>query len=201
METPTSLTLVDNECGDKESKIKKERKSKTKIKNDKPRKSSSNIISKKKEKKTTLVMKELKKVQVRKNKDSLTTKKEPTFLELSSTEEKIASMFNNIKPKKDSPSPPVSAKKKTSKLQPPSQLISQLRDFLPRIASENEKLTYADPDSINVEHIEENDEQIIEWDLGLGVFEVIKESSEDDIIMDINAKQSGQSKPSITVLT
>ncbi|CAG8568270.1 16190_t:CDS:2 [Dentiscutata erythropus] len=77
---------------------------------------------------------------------------------------------------------------KTFPLKPPTNLFSRVTEFLPRIASKNEQLAKEDPTRINIEHIEEDTEYVIEWDLGVGVFEHQKEFSEDDIIICSSSK-------------
>ncbi|CAG8795713.1 36484_t:CDS:2, partial [Gigaspora margarita] len=76
---------------------------------------------------------------------------------------------------------------KTFPLEPPANLYSKVAEFLPCIASKNKQLAKEDPTRINIEHIEEDTEYVIEWDIGVGVFEHVKELSEelseDDIII------------------
>ncbi|CAG8661895.1 9498_t:CDS:2, partial [Cetraspora pellucida] len=80
---------------------------------------------------------------------------------------------------------------KTFPLKPPIELYSRVKEFLPRIASTNKQLAKKDQTSINVEHIEDDTEYVIEWDLGVGVFEHKKEPSEDDIIIGSSSKPKG----------
>ncbi|CAG8785806.1 16342_t:CDS:2, partial [Racocetra persica] len=84
-----------------------------------------------------------------------------------------------------------SGKLKTFPLKPPTDLYSRVNEFLPRIASTNKQLVKKDPTSINIEHIEDGTEYVIEWDLGVGVFEYQKEPSEDDIIIGSSSKPKG----------
>ncbi|KAF8460023.1 hypothetical protein DFH94DRAFT_790994, partial [Russula ochroleuca] len=46
-----------------------------------------------------------------------------------------------------------------------------VRQFLPQIERSNAELLQRDPMSLDIEHIEESDEHVVEMDLGLGVFE------------------------------
>ncbi|CAG8666933.1 3889_t:CDS:2 [Cetraspora pellucida] len=70
-------------------------------------------------------------------------------------------------------------------------VYSRVKEFLPRIASTNKQLLKKDQTSINIEHIEDDTEYVIEWDLGVGVFEHKKEPSEDDIIVGSSSKPKG----------
>jgi len=56
-------------------------------------------------------------------------------------------------------------------MEPPTELLARVQQFLPEIERSNAELLQSDPRSIDIEHIEDADERIIEMDLGLGVFE------------------------------
>ncbi|KAN0125465.1 hypothetical protein V8E53_015435 [Lactarius tabidus] len=56
-------------------------------------------------------------------------------------------------------------------VEPPSELLARVQQFLPQIEQSNVDLLNRDPRSIDIEHIEETDERIIQMNLGLGVFE------------------------------
>ncbi|KAF8150110.1 hypothetical protein B0H34DRAFT_666655 [Crassisporium funariophilum] len=62
----------------------------------------------------------------------------------------------------------------TFAMEPPSELLSRVQAFLPQIEASNQILAQRaeqDPDSIDIEHIQEGVNQYIEMNLGLGVFE------------------------------
>jgi len=52
-----------------------------------------------------------------------------------------------------------------------NQLLARVQAFLPRMEASNAILSQADPKSIDIEHVPETDDQYIEMNLGLGVFE------------------------------
>jgi len=61
--------------------------------------------------------------------------------------------------------------RRTFATEPPTELLARIQQFLPQIEQSNEELLQRDPHSIDMEHIEETDERIIQMNLGLGVFE------------------------------
>ncbi|KAJ1724229.1 hypothetical protein LPJ53_001504 [Coemansia erecta] len=81
------------------------------------------------------------------------------------------------------------ASRKTFRVEAPSDLLSRLQAFLPQIAEANKKLEVEaaeDPSKLDIENVNEDDEQYIEMDLGLGVFDMKpkKDSSDtSDIII------------------
>ncbi|KAJ1941516.1 hypothetical protein EC988_006738 [Linderina pennispora] len=82
--------------------------------------------------------------------------------------------------------PAKNEERKTFRVQPPSDLLSRLQEFLPQIAVANQKLEETaaeDPDKVNIENIGEDEPQYIEMDLGLGVFDMKpkKKDGESDI--------------------
>ncbi|KAJ1812536.1 hypothetical protein LPJ56_003518, partial [Coemansia sp. RSA 2599] len=65
--------------------------------------------------------------------------------------------------------------RKTFRVEPPSDLLSRLNAFLPQIAEANKQLEVAvaqDPHKHDIENIDQNEDQYIEMDLGLGVFDM-----------------------------
>ncbi|KAJ2630355.1 hypothetical protein GGF44_004102, partial [Coemansia sp. RSA 1694] len=65
--------------------------------------------------------------------------------------------------------------RKTFRIEPPSDLLSRLHSFLPQIAEANKRLEVdiaEDPRKLDIENVDENEEQYIEMDLGLGVFDM-----------------------------
>ncbi|KAJ1855315.1 hypothetical protein LPJ73_002355 [Coemansia sp. RSA 2703] len=70
---------------------------------------------------------------------------------------------------------PDPANRKTFRVEAPSDLLSRLQAFLPQIAEANKKLevdSAEDPSKLDIENVNEDDEQYIEMDLGLGVFDM-----------------------------
>ncbi|KAN0112149.1 hypothetical protein V8E52_007889 [Russula decolorans] len=61
--------------------------------------------------------------------------------------------------------------RRTFATEPPAELLARVREFLPQIERSNVELLERDPRSIDIEHIEERDEHVVEMNLGLGVFE------------------------------
>ncbi|KAI6024453.1 hypothetical protein EDC04DRAFT_3066703, partial [Pisolithus marmoratus] len=61
--------------------------------------------------------------------------------------------------------------RKTYKIEPPSELLSRVQAFLPAIHASNEALAQQNPENLDIENIGEGEEQYIEMNLGLGVFE------------------------------
>ncbi|KAG2204567.1 uncharacterized protein EV154DRAFT_313463 [Mucor mucedo] len=64
-----------------------------------------------------------------------------------------------------------SVDRKTFAVGPPSDILSRVQAFLPQLKSANEQLKAADPKSLDIENVEEDDGQYIEMNLGLGVYE------------------------------
>ncbi|KAJ2799510.1 hypothetical protein H4R20_004413 [Coemansia guatemalensis] len=65
--------------------------------------------------------------------------------------------------------------RKTFRVEPPSDLLSRLHDFLPQIAKANKELKAAvanDPSKVDIENVSPQSTQYIEMDLGLGVFDM-----------------------------
>ncbi|KAJ2396933.1 hypothetical protein GGI05_000895, partial [Coemansia sp. RSA 2603] len=70
---------------------------------------------------------------------------------------------------------PDPANRKTFRVEAPSDLLSRLQAFLPQIAEANKKLEVdaaEDPSKLDIENVNEDVEQYIEMDLGLGVFDM-----------------------------
>jgi len=64
--------------------------------------------------------------------------------------------------------------RKTFAVEPPKELLSRIQAFLPQMAASNALLAQqvaADPGSVDIENIQDTDAQVIEMNLGLGVFE------------------------------
>ncbi|KAI0299967.1 hypothetical protein BC826DRAFT_1102599 [Russula brevipes] len=60
--------------------------------------------------------------------------------------------------------------RRTNSMEPPTELLARVQQFLPEIERSNAELLQRDPRSIDIEHIEDADERIIEM-ASLGVFE------------------------------
>ncbi|OAX43228.1 hypothetical protein K503DRAFT_731939 [Rhizopogon vinicolor AM-OR11-026] len=73
--------------------------------------------------------------------------------------------------------------RKTYPVDPPSELLARIQDFLPRLKAENDTLTRRirdNPSSVDIENVEEDAEQYIEMNLGLGVLETRPKHSHSD---------------------
>ncbi|KAG0330965.1 hypothetical protein BG004_001881 [Podila humilis] len=123
------------------------------------------------------------------------------LLEISSKDERLASLLSGDKKTTPVPAPP--GERKTFKVQ--SDLLSRLEDFLPKIRNANAELEEklkADPKSLDIENVDEtSDEQYIEMDLGLGVFDLKRDATEeDDIIINPNTAKEKTSKKAPTIV-
>jgi hypothetical protein len=98
--------------------------------------------------------------------------------------------------------------RKTYAVDPPSELLARIQDFLPRLKEENESLAQRirdNPSSVDIENIEEDAEQYIEMNLGLGVLETRfkdsdshsddEESESDDSLSSSSSSASSSSSP------
>ncbi|KAJ7595909.1 hypothetical protein C8J56DRAFT_923563 [Mycena floridula] len=56
-------------------------------------------------------------------------------------------------------------------VEPPTELLSRIRTFLPQLEVANAVLAQRDPKELNIEYLGEGQTQYVEMDLGLGVFE------------------------------
>lgn len=85
-------------------------------------------------------------------------------------------------------------------------MLSRLQDFLPKIKDANDQLDMIvkqDPKSVDIENVdEESGEQYIEMDLGLGVFDMKKDVTEEDIIINpkSNKPDEAAAKPTIVMM-
>ncbi|KAG2369796.1 hypothetical protein BDR07DRAFT_1219249, partial [Suillus spraguei] len=64
--------------------------------------------------------------------------------------------------------------RRTHPVDPPSELLARIQAFLPRLKEENDSLAQRirdNPSSVDIENVEEDAEQYIEMNLGLGVLE------------------------------
>ncbi|PIA16258.1 hypothetical protein COEREDRAFT_81456 [Coemansia reversa NRRL 1564] len=80
-------------------------------------------------------------------------------------------LFDNSSKQSD----PDVCNRKTFRVEPPSNLLSRLNDFLPQIAKANKELKAAvacDPSKVDIENVSPDSTQYIEMDLGLGVFDM-----------------------------
>ena len=87
-------------------------------------------------------------------------------------------------------------------------MLSRLKDFLPKLKEANAQLDQqlkADPKAVDIENVdEESGEQYIEMDLGLGVFDLKKDVTEDDIVINPSelkkTVETPVAKPSIVMM-
>ncbi|KIJ20468.1 hypothetical protein PAXINDRAFT_166519 [Paxillus involutus ATCC 200175] len=97
---------------------------------------------------------------------------------------------------------------KPGPIPPPSELLARVQAFLPTIEASNEALAQKNPEDIDIENVAEHEEQYIEMNLGLGVFESKRpktgsasedasssEESESDSNSDFDSESSAGSKP------
>lgn len=71
----------------------------------------------------------------------------------------------------------------TFEVKPNSELLSRIQSFLPQLAASNEELlrrAEVDPEAVDIEHITEGSEKVIQMDLGLGLFEERKGKSSNE---------------------
>ncbi|KAI8372548.1 hypothetical protein EDC96DRAFT_52232 [Choanephora cucurbitarum] len=73
---------------------------------------------------------------------------------------------------------------KTSPLGGSSDILSRVQAFLPQMKEANEQLKHADPSKLDIENVDDQ-EQYIEMNLGLGVFEEKKDESDSSSDEDI----------------
>ncbi|KAF9314312.1 hypothetical protein BG003_004318 [Podila horticola] len=123
------------------------------------------------------------------------------LLEISSKDERLASLLRDDNQTTSIPTPP--GDRKTFKIK--SDLLARLEDFLPKIRDANAELDQKlkeDPKSLDIENVDETSgEQYIEMDLGLGVFDLKKDTTEDEIIINPNAaKENSSAKPPTIVM-
>ncbi|KAJ2961072.1 hypothetical protein NQZ79_g3575 [Umbelopsis isabellina] len=137
------------------------------------------------------------------------------LLDFPTRSETIAKLLSDTKdtmpePVAEPPTIPPPELRKTFKVAPQSDLLSRLHTFLPEIESANRQLNELvsqDPKKVDIENVEEDD-QYIEMNLGLGVFEEKKPSDSDDesdvsvsdIIVNPFAAGKPETKPGITML-
>ncbi|KAG2115844.1 uncharacterized protein F5147DRAFT_382424 [Suillus discolor] len=94
--------------------------------------------------------------------------------------------------------------RKTYAVDPPSELLARIQDFLPRLKEENDSLSQRirdNPSSVDIENIEEDAEQYIEMNLGLGVLETRlrdsdSHSDDEDSESEDSSSSSSSSSPS-----
>ncbi|KAL4076254.1 hypothetical protein V8B97DRAFT_40395 [Scleroderma yunnanense] len=95
------------------------------------------------------------------------------------------------------------SKHKTHPVEPPTELLARVQAFLPAIHASNEALVQKNQDEVNVENVEEDEEQYIEMNLGLGVFEtkrrrgsMSESSTESDTTSSSQSSSSGSDESS-----
>ncbi|KAI8388657.1 uncharacterized protein BYT42DRAFT_611675 [Radiomyces spectabilis] len=77
------------------------------------------------------------------------------------------------------PTPPPPNERKTYKVEAPSDLLSRIQAFLPQLESANKELENTDPSNLDIENVNEED-QYIEMNLGLGVYEEKRDDNDSD---------------------
>ncbi|KAG1803137.1 hypothetical protein EV424DRAFT_337381 [Suillus variegatus] len=126
-------------------------------------------------------------------------------------QQRICSLLEQLNSSSSSPSkntsnaaPPAFdfGERKTYAVDPPSELLARIQDFLPRLKEENDSLAQRirdNPSSVDIENIEEDAEQYIEMNLGLGVLETRlrdSDSHSDDEDSESEDSLSSSSSPS-----
>ncbi|CAO3637684.1 unnamed protein product [Mucor hiemalis] len=99
--------------------------------------------------------------------------------------------------------------RKTFTVGPSSDILSRVQAFLPQLQKANEQLETANPKTLDIENVEEEDGQYIEMNLGLGVYEEKKpgqsdseedDSDDDDEKLILPNKVDKSNKPSIEMM-
>ncbi|KAL1919831.1 uncharacterized protein VTP21DRAFT_1762 [Calcarisporiella thermophila] len=133
--------------------------------------------------------------------DKKTPIRSKELLDIQTKEEKIAELL------RPAPTNETRKEKPNFKFEPPSELLSRLQAFIPELASANEQLEKQvkdDPNKLDIEQIDENAEGYIEMNLGLGVFDLPQEISDNDINIKPGEKGGATDKneqPSIVMLS
>ncbi|CAO3634938.1 unnamed protein product [Cunninghamella blakesleeana] len=128
----------------------------------------------------------------------------------------IAKLLSDQDQEKETTTIPPPENRKTFKIEPNNDILSRIQAFLPQIQQANQQLKSVDPKKLDIENIDDDNQQYIEMNLGLGVYDLKPKSSlsdeeddddedHDDIIIpntsssNINYKNS--IKPSIEMLS
>ncbi|KAI9274316.1 hypothetical protein BDA99DRAFT_234746 [Phascolomyces articulosus] len=80
-------------------------------------------------------------------------------------------------PEEETPQLP-KEKPKMFKIDPNNDILSRVQSFLPQMQTANEQLKQQDPSKLDIENVQEDEDQYIEMNLGLGVFEQKKKKNE-----------------------
>ncbi|KAI8338466.1 hypothetical protein BC941DRAFT_422980 [Chlamydoabsidia padenii] len=108
----------------------------------------------------------------------------------------------------DTPMIPPPELRKTFKIDPNNDILSRVQSFLPQLEAANQQLQTMDPAKLDIENVEEDGEQYIEMNLGLGVYDTkpqgtdTTDDEDDDTQQEIvipNGQKDG-SKPRIELL-
>ncbi|KAJ4473283.1 hypothetical protein C8J55DRAFT_135770 [Lentinula edodes] len=98
--------------------------------------------------------------------------------------------------------------RKTWAVEPPSELLSRVQAFLPQMEASNTILSQrveTDPQSVDMEQLEDNSERYIELNLGLGVFDMKPNGQsadcEDTEMADSSSSASSSSSSSLSSLS
>ncbi|KAI9486698.1 MAG: hypothetical protein EXX96DRAFT_534924 [Benjaminiella poitrasii] len=88
-----------------------------------------------------------------------------------------------------------------------NDILSRVQAFLPQLKAANEELEKLDPSKRDIENVDEEDEQYIEMNLGLGVYDLKKadqedsDSSEDEeVVIPNSINNEKSSNPIIEIL-
>ncbi|SAM09067.1 hypothetical protein [Absidia glauca] len=84
----------------------------------------------------------------------------------------------------DTPMIPPPELRKTFKIDPNNDILSRVQSFLPQLQAANQQLQSVDPSKLDIENVEDDREQYIEMNLGLGVYDTkpldVESSDEND---------------------
>jgi len=94
-------------------------------------------------------------------------------------------------------------------IDPSSELLERVRNFLPQLADSNAALAQQAPDAIDIENVGEDQEHYVEMNLGLGVFEYrgkppnpeISSSSDSDTKSESSSNDSSSDSESSTEIS
>ncbi|KAI8140295.1 hypothetical protein BJV82DRAFT_224505 [Fennellomyces sp. T-0311] len=129
------------------------------------------------------------------------------LLHIAGRKETLAKLLGNDQNKNSQEPTLPKEKPKMFKIDPSSDILSRVQSFLPQLQSANEQLKGQDPSKLDIENVDEQD-QYIEMNLGLGVFEEKKpgdssdseqDDSDDDIVIPSTASKPKE-KPNIELL-
>lgn len=97
------------------------------------------------------------------------------------------------------PTIPPPEQRKTFKMDMNNDILSRVQSFLPQLQTANEQLKEKDPSQLDIENVEDS-QPYIEMNLGLGVYDMNKESDDEDEEMIIPQQKKKGNKPTIEII-